>query len=172
MNRVQPTEKQLSVAIFSIIDGLIFIIFFNRKYFEQAAPNIQIWVGVLHNIKIYNCYLLGQPQEITLRISLTQKFNTTILYKKETGRLPGRRSYIICELYFGVICRLIDISLQGKNYNCYIKSCTFYRPDKVFSRERSKKKLINCDQQANLNYLQGNVTQDSVYGNCLLKACR
>ena len=59
MNRVQPTEKQQSMAIFSVIDGLIFIIFFNRENFEQAALNIQIWVGVLHNIKIQKCYFLG-----------------------------------------------------------------------------------------------------------------
>ena len=59
MNRVQPTEKQPSMAIFSVIDGLIFIIFFNRENFEQAALNIQIWVGVLHNIKIQKCYFLG-----------------------------------------------------------------------------------------------------------------
>ena len=59
MSRVQPTEKQPSMAIFSVIDGLIFIIFFNRENFEQAALNIQIWVGVLHNIKIQKCYFLG-----------------------------------------------------------------------------------------------------------------
>ena len=59
MNRVQPTEKQPAVAIFSVIDGLIFIIFFSRQNFEQAALNIQIWVGVLHNIKIHKCYFLG-----------------------------------------------------------------------------------------------------------------
>ena len=27
-------------------------------------------------------------------------------------------------------------------------------------------------QQANFNYLQGNLTQDSVYGTCLLKSFR
>ena len=59
MNRLQPTEKQPSMAIFSVIDGLIFIIFLNRENFEQAALNIQIWVGVLHNIKIQKCYFLG-----------------------------------------------------------------------------------------------------------------
>ena len=58
MNRVQPTEKQPSMAIFSVIDGLIFF-FFNRENFEQAALNIQIWVGVMHNIKIHKCYFLG-----------------------------------------------------------------------------------------------------------------
>ena len=59
------------------------------------------------------------------------------------GRLPERHSYIICELYFGVICHLIDIALHGKNYNCHIKSCTFYRPGKVFSRDHSNTKLIH-----------------------------
>ena len=48
-----------------------------------------------------------------------------------------------------------------------MKSCTFYRPDKVFSKENSNAKL--GDHQANLNYLQGNLTQDIVYGNCPLK---
>ena len=47
------------MAIFSVIDGLIFITFFNRENFEQAALNIQIWVGVMHNIKIQKCYFLG-----------------------------------------------------------------------------------------------------------------
>ena len=56
MNRVQPAEKQPSMAIFSVIDRLIF---FNRENFEQAALNIQIWAGVLHNIKIQKCYFLG-----------------------------------------------------------------------------------------------------------------
>ena len=56
MNRVQPAEKQPSMAIFSVIDRLIF---FNRENFEQAALNIQIWVGVLHNINIQKCYFLG-----------------------------------------------------------------------------------------------------------------
>ena len=62
MNRVQPTEKQQSVAIFSVIDGVIFNflkIFFGRENFEQVALNVQIWVGVLHNIKIHKCYFLG-----------------------------------------------------------------------------------------------------------------
>ena len=59
MNRVQPTKKQPSMAIFSVIDGLTFIIFFKRENFEQATLNIQIWVAVLHNIKIQKCYFLG-----------------------------------------------------------------------------------------------------------------
>ena len=46
------------MAIFSVIDGLIFIIFFNRENFEQVELNIQIWEGVLHNIKIQKCYFL------------------------------------------------------------------------------------------------------------------
>ena len=44
--------------MFSVIDELIFIVFFNRENFEQAL-NIQIWVGVPHNIKIHKCYFLG-----------------------------------------------------------------------------------------------------------------
>ena len=65
MNRVQPTEKQPSMAIFSIIDRLIFIIFFNRENFGQAVLNMQIyWVGVLHNIKIQKGYFLGLVAEI------------------------------------------------------------------------------------------------------------
>ena len=58
MNIVQRSEKQPSMAIFSVIDELIFI-FFNRQNFEQGALNIQIWVGVLHNNKIQKCYFLG-----------------------------------------------------------------------------------------------------------------
>ena len=47
------------MAIFSIIDGLIFILF-NRENFEQAPLNIQIWVGLrMHNIMIRKCYILG-----------------------------------------------------------------------------------------------------------------
>ena len=59
MSRVQPTEKQSPVVTFSVNDGLIFIICFYRENFEQAALNIQIWVGVLHDIKIHKCYFLG-----------------------------------------------------------------------------------------------------------------
>ena len=59
MNRVQPTVKQPSVAIFSVIDGLIFFFFFNREIFKQAWLNIQIWAGVLNNTKIHKCYFLG-----------------------------------------------------------------------------------------------------------------
>ena len=40
----------------------------------------------------------------------------------------------MCELYFGVVCVLIDNALHGKNYNYYMKSCIFHRPDKAFSR--------------------------------------
>ena len=59
MNRVQTTKKQPPVTTFSVIDSVIFIIFFDRENFEQAALNIQIWVGVLYNIKIHKCYFLG-----------------------------------------------------------------------------------------------------------------
>ena len=48
MTRVKPTENQPSLAIFSVIDGIIFIIFFNRENFEQAA-----FIGILRNIKVH-----------------------------------------------------------------------------------------------------------------------
>ena len=57
---MQPTEKQPLVTIFSVIDELILIIFFDRENFEQAVLNIQIWLGTLHNIKIQKCHFLGQ----------------------------------------------------------------------------------------------------------------
>ena len=79
MNRVQPTEKQPSMAIFSVIDALILIIFFNRQSFEQATLKIQIWVGVLENIKIQKCYFLGL-------VALILEIQTG----KKTGRLPER----------------------------------------------------------------------------------
>ena len=47
------------MAIFSVIDGPIFIIFVNRENFEQAALNIQIWVEILDNIEIHKCFFLG-----------------------------------------------------------------------------------------------------------------
>ena len=55
---MQHTERYSSATILSIIDGLIFIVF-NRENFEQAALNIQIWVGLLHNIMTQKCYFLG-----------------------------------------------------------------------------------------------------------------
>ena len=57
--KIETYRKQPSLAIFSVIDGLIFITFFNREIFEQAALNMQIWVGVMHNIKIHKCYFLA-----------------------------------------------------------------------------------------------------------------
>ena len=54
-----------------------------------------------------------------------------------------------------------------------LKSCTFFRPDKALSRVHSVMQNLSIgDQQANLNYLQGNLTQDSVDVNFLLKTCR
>ena len=47
------------MAIFATIDGLIFIIFFNRENFEQAALDIPIWVGLLHYIMVHERYFLG-----------------------------------------------------------------------------------------------------------------
>ena len=54
-----------------------------------------------------------------------------------------------------------------------LKSCTFFRPDKALSRVYSLMQNLSIgDQQANLNYLQGNLIQDSVDVNFLLKTCR
>ena len=54
-----------------------------------------------------------------------------------------------------------------------LKSCTFFRPDKALSRVHSLMQNLSIgDQQANLNYLQGNLIQDSVDVNFLLKTCR
>ena len=65
-------------------------------------------------------------------LPLARKFN----------RLPER--YTLSANFILVsICRLIDITLHGKKYNCHIKSCTFYRTDKVFSGEHSNAKLIH-----------------------------
>ena len=41
--------------------------FFNRENFEQAALDINIWVGLLHNITIHKCYFLG-PAALSSRI--------------------------------------------------------------------------------------------------------
>ena len=99
--------------------------FFNRENFEQVALNIQIWVGVMQNIKIQKCYFLGL-------VALSPEIQKTT-----------RETHIICKLYHFVICRLIDIALHRKNYNCHIKFCTFYRPDNAFSREHSNTKPIH-----------------------------
>ena len=50
---MQPKERQPSADIFSIIDGLILIVFFNRENFNQAALNIQTCAGLLHNSMIH-----------------------------------------------------------------------------------------------------------------------
>ena len=61
---------------------------------------------------------------------------------------------------------------HGKKYNYYIMSCSFYRPDKAFSRVHYLIQNVSIgDQQASLNYLQDNLIQDSVYVNCLFKKC-
>ena len=57
------------MAIFSIIDGLISIIF-NKENFEQGTINIQIWVELLHNIMIHECYFLGLGALIAKYISI------------------------------------------------------------------------------------------------------
>ena len=88
-------------------------------------------------------------------------------------RLPERLSYIICNSFISVsFVAWLTTHCTGKNCNYYIKSCTFYRPDKLFSRVHFLiQNLFIGDQQANLNYLQGNLIQDSSYVNCLLKTC-
>ena len=45
--------------IFSIIDGIFFIIFFNKENFKQVVQIIQIWVRLLRNIVIHKGYFLG-----------------------------------------------------------------------------------------------------------------
>ena len=153
MNRVQPTEKQPSMAIVSVIEGLIFIIFLT----ERTLSNIQIWVEVLHNIKIQKGYFLGLVA-----------FSPEIQYwnvGQETNGKTTREIYIICEFYFVVICLLIDIALHGKS-PAHLTDQLKYFPESTLIQN-----LSIGDEQANLNYLQGNVTQGSVYGSCPLKAC-
>ena len=53
---------------------------------------------------------------------LARKFNTKTMYKKQTEGLPDRRLYIVCELYFGGSCRLIDIALHRKKIIIIIQS--------------------------------------------------
>ena len=126
-NEQSPTYRKAAVNGYIFSHWLIFITFFNRENLEPATLNIQIWVGVLHNFKFQKCYFLGL-------VALSPE----IQYFK-----TNRETDINCKLYFVVICRLINIALHGKNYNCHIKSCTFCRPDKVFSREHSNRKLIH-----------------------------
>ena len=100
---------------------------------------------------------------------LAREFYAKILYIKQTERLPERFSYIICDFFY---CGVIDKVTHRKNYNCYIKPCTFYRSDKVFSTVHSLIQNLSIgDQQANLNYLQGNFIQDSEHVNWLIKTC-
>ena len=45
-----------------------------------------------------------------------------------------------------LFCRLLSPDLSADlspDSNCHIKSCTFYRPDKVFSRQHSNTKRIH-----------------------------
>ena len=120
---MKPTEKQPSLAMFSVFDGLICIIFFNRKNFEQAALNIQIWVGVMHNIKIHKCYFLGlvalSPGNSILKYCTKSKHAHTL-----------SANFILVSFVDWLTSHRTE-----KNYNCYIMFSTFYRPDKVFSRE-------------------------------------
>ena len=67
MNRMKPIEKQPSMAIFSVFDGLVFYCTFNIENLEQAALNIQIWIRLLLNIMIDKCYFL-ELATLSLRI--------------------------------------------------------------------------------------------------------
>ena len=66
--------------------------------------NIQIWVGLLHNIMIHKCFFQGL-------VALNREFNAKILNKKQMERLQERLSHIIPQLNFGVVCGLIDNAL-------------------------------------------------------------
>ena len=69
---------------------------------------------------------------------MAREFDAKILYTKQTERLQERLSHVICELYFGVVCGLIDNTLHGgRIYNYYMKSYAFFRPDKLFFRVHS-----------------------------------
>ena len=127
MNRVQPTEKQLSMAIFFSHWWTNFLFFFNRQNFEQAVLDIQIWVGLLHNIKMHKCYFK------ILKYCTSNKRED---YQRDAHTLSANFILVLFVAWLTLHC-------TGKNYNCYIKSCTFYRPDKVFSREHSNTKLIH-----------------------------
>ena len=43
-------------------------------------------------------------------------FNTKILYKKQAERLQESLSHVTCELYFGVVCGLIDNALDREKF--------------------------------------------------------
>ena len=113
------------MAIFSIIDGPIFIILLYRELCGSTAKytNLGRTTAWLRSVTFWG-YLRS-----------AREFETKILYKNQTKTRLERFSYIICELHCGIICRLIDIAFHAKkNYNYSVKSCKYYRPDKVFSR--------------------------------------
>ena len=158
---MQPKEKQPSTAIFLVINGLIFIIFLIER-----TLNIQICLGLLYNIMIQKCYFLEL-------VALSPEFNTKILYKNRRKDYQ-RDSRTLSESFILVsfVAWLIT-HCTGKNYNYCIKSSTFYRQDKVFYKVHSLIQNLSIgDQQVNLNYPQGNLIQDSIYVNNLLKTCR
>ena len=140
--------------------------FFNRENFEQAALNIQIWVGLLHTIMIHKCCFLG----LVALCSGIQHENIVQKIKRKTARetlTNYLRALFWCRLWLDWQ-RIARVNI----YNYYIQSCTFCRPHKLFSRLHSLTQNLSIgDQQANLNYLQRNLIQDRVYGNCLLKTC-
>ena len=65
--------------------------FINRDNFGKAVLNIQIWVGLLHNIMIHKCFFQGL-------VALNREFNAKILNKKQMERLQERLSHIIPSL--------------------------------------------------------------------------
>ena len=96
---------------------------------------MQICVKLVHNIMIHKCYFLG----LFPVISGIQHKN---IVQETTERLAKRLGYIVCNLYFGVICCLIDNA-----------SCIFYRSNKAFFKVHSLLKISGIgDQQAYLKY--------------------
>ena len=95
---------------------------------------------------IHECFFLGL-------VAPNREFSAKILHKK-TGKTAGETLTYYLRIKFGVSCGLIDNAMRG-DYNYYINSCTFYRPDKVFSRVHSLiQNLSSRGQVANLNFLQ------------------
>ena len=161
-----PSKKQPSMAIFSIVYGLIIDghwFFFNGESFEWAVLNIQIWVGLLHNIMIHKCLISGA--------SCAWPRNSTLKYCTKNKRKDYHRESHTLSASFIFVC-LLSLDWQGiarrKSYNHYIKSWIFYRPNKVFSGMHSVIKNSSIeDQQTNLKYMQGNLNEHRVYVNFL-----
>ena len=106
---------------------------------------------------IHKCYFLGL---VVLSLGIQRlKYSTKnkwIDYTRESSMLSP--SFILVSF----VAYWQRIALR-KIYDYYIKPCTFYRPDKVFSRMHSLiQNLFIGDQHAKLNFLKGNLIQDSV----------